>query len=309
MPTVPFTPPIAAFVNNTAVGAYYDVAGGGAVYVSTTGVLSAIETTFGDNSAAGYQDAVGGAIDTAGGLSLEDVTIADNLVIGFDRGGGRRLRHRLEPAEPLHARRQPVPLYTSLGNVLIADNSGGVDFDYEGNIGGQIYGGLIGTSENVPNGITSLRTNTHAHPGRESPAGPAGGSRRRRVDLLAHARQPGPEQRLRPLRELCPGWPRLSVPRLRIGFHRRLPEPAVRREQYQRQRSRLAPRGDHRGRQRPADHLRPQPGRAGDLALQRADHDHPQHDHPGTRRQRGPGRLRNGRADPHRPLGGRRQYQ
>ena len=130
-----------AFVDNTAVGNYDAVAGGGAIYVSSTGLLSAIETTFGNNSAYGYQDSVGGAIDTAGGLILEDVTIADNLVWGSSVAGGGVYDM---------ASNQFV---ASLGNVLIADNSGGVDFDNEGTNGGQIDDALIGTSKNVPNNI------------------------------------------------------------------------------------------------------------------------------------------------------------
>ncbi len=142
-----------AFVNNTAVGDYYDVAGGGAIYVSTTGYLSAIETTFGDNSADGYQRAMGGAIDTAGALSLDGVTIADNTTSGSSVAGGGVYDSASNQPNPFTPGGSPFSLYTVLSNVLIADNSGGVDFDYEGNSGGQINDALIGTSWNIPSVI------------------------------------------------------------------------------------------------------------------------------------------------------------
>ncbi|MGP0063987.1 MAG: beta strand repeat-containing protein, partial [Isosphaeraceae bacterium] len=142
-----------AFVNNTAVGDYYDVAGGGAIYVSTSGYLSAIETTFGDNSASGYQHAAGGAIDTAGALSLDGVTIADNLLSGSSVAGGGIYDSASNQPNPFTPGGSPFSLNTVLSNVLIADNSGGVDFDYEGNSGGQINDALIDTSANIPSVI------------------------------------------------------------------------------------------------------------------------------------------------------------
>ena len=111
--------------------------------------LSAIETTFGNNSAYGYQDAVGGAIDTAGALSLEHVTIADNSVSGIERGGGRRLRHRLEPAEPLHARRQPDPALHGPGQRPDRGQFRRRGFRLRGELRGQINDALIGTSANI----------------------------------------------------------------------------------------------------------------------------------------------------------------
>jgi len=139
-----------AFINNTA--ATSEVAGGGAVYVSTTGYLSAIETTFGYNFAEAYS-AVGGAIDTAGALGLEHVTIAENSALGSTVAGGGVYDSASNQPNPFTPGGSPIPLDTVLSNALIADNSGGVDFDYEGNSGGQINSALIGTSLNIPSVI------------------------------------------------------------------------------------------------------------------------------------------------------------
>ncbi|MHB1557671.1 MAG: LamG-like jellyroll fold domain-containing protein, partial [Isosphaeraceae bacterium] len=140
-----------AFVNNTAVGDFYAYAGGGAIYVSSIGLLSAVETTFGDNSVYGYSQAVGGAIDSAGALGLEHVTIAGNLLSSLNPAGGGVYDTASNQPNPYGG--SPFPLFTVLDNVLIADNTGGVDFDYEGNSGGQINDALIGTSANVPSVI------------------------------------------------------------------------------------------------------------------------------------------------------------
>ncbi len=140
-----------SFVGNAVYG-IYGAAGGGAVYISTTGLLFAVETTFGQNYVYG-STTVGGAIDTAGALSLEHVTIADNYLYGSTEAGGGVYDTASNQPNPINPSGSPFPLYTVLSNVLIANDSGGVDFDYEGNSGGQINSALIGTSVNIPSVI------------------------------------------------------------------------------------------------------------------------------------------------------------
>jgi hypothetical protein len=144
-----------AFINNRVFGVYLGFAGGGAVYVSTSGLLSAVETTFGNN-VVGSVYAYGGAIDTAGALLLEHVTIAGNSVSGTYLYGGGVYDTASNQPNPVTPGGSPIPLFTVLSNALIAQNSGGVDFDYEGNSGGQINSALIGTSANIPSVIFQL---------------------------------------------------------------------------------------------------------------------------------------------------------
>jgi hypothetical protein len=131
-----------AFIDNKAIGDY-GVAGGGAVYVGSTGYLSAVETTFGDNEVLSY-NGQGGAIDTAGPVSLEQVTIADNSNFGANVAGAGVYDSQSQQSTSSGS------AIAFLANVLIADNSGGLDFDNEGTAGGQINTALIGTSANLP---------------------------------------------------------------------------------------------------------------------------------------------------------------
>jgi hypothetical protein len=146
---------------------------GGAVYVSPTGLFHADNSTFAGNVAEGASgvfgaanyggSGLGGAIYNLGSIELDFDTIAGNAAVpganyGYSSGGG--VYDATGSASSGFYISQVI-------NTIVADNSGGVDYDFEGNGSAMGMADVLGSTANLTNsshfffGAYNIFTNTN----------------------------------------------------------------------------------------------------------------------------------------------------